>query len=96
MRKMIKTIRDFKIQLHTRQYSNGQLAVYLQDYIGQPIAELSIMNDLVTLAPNEFILKDYSENKDLAQELLDSNLFMPTDQFILIGSHLCPVCRINS
>lgn len=96
MRKMIKTHRDFKIQLHTRQYSNGQLAVYIHDYIGYPIAELSIMNDLVTLAPNEFILKDYSENKELAQELLDLNLFVPTDQFILVGSHLCSVCQINS
>ncbi len=96
MRKMIKTQRDFKIQLHTRLYSNGQLAVYIQDYIGHPIAEFSIMNDLVTLAPNEFILKNYSENKELAQELLDSNLFVPTNQFILIGSRLCPVCQINS
>ncbi len=96
MRKMIKTKRDFKIELHTRNYSNGQLAVYIQDYIGHPIAEFSIMNDLVTLAPNEFILKDYSENKELAQELLEANLFVPTDQFILIGSHLCPVCQVNS
>ena len=96
MRKMIKTKRDFKIQLHTRQYLNGQLAVYVNDKIGYPIAEFSIMNNLVRLAPNEFILKDYSENKELAQELLDSNLFVPTDQFILIGSHLCPVCQVNS
>ena len=96
MRKMIKSKRDFKIQLHTRQYLNGQLAVYVNDKIGHPVTELSIMNDLVTLAPNEFILKDYSENKEIAQELLDSNLFVPTDQFILIGSHLCPVCQISS
>ncbi len=96
MRKMIKIKREFKIELHTRHYLNGQLAVYVNDKIGHPIAELSIMNDLVTLAPNEFILKDYSENKELAQELLETNLFVPTDQFILIGSHLCPVCQINS
>lgn len=96
MRKMIKTIRDFKIQLHINKYSNGQLAVYIQDYIGHPIAELSVMNDFVTLSPNEFILKNYSENKEMAQELLDSKLFVPTDQFILIGSHLCPICQINS
>ncbi len=96
MRKMIKTKRDFKIQLHTRQYLNGQLAVYVNDKIGHPIAELSIMNDLVILAPNEFILKDYSENKEIAKELLDSNLFVPTDQFILIDSNLCPICQISS
>ena len=96
MKKMIVNQIDFNKNLYTKRYLNGQLAVYIQDYIGHPIAEFSIMNDLVTLAPNEFILKDYSENKELAQELLDSNLFVSTGQFILIGSHLCPVCQINS
>ncbi len=96
MRKMIITQRNNKIQLNTKHYPNGQLAVYVHDYIGHPIAELSIENDSVALAPSEFILKDYSENKDIAKELLESNNFIPTDQFILIGSHLCPVCHINS
>jgi len=78
MKKMIKNQRDFKKQLNTKYYSNGQLAVYFHDYIGGPIAELSIMHDLVELAPNEFILNDYSENKDLAQEILKSNLILKT------------------
>lgn len=96
MKKMIKNQRDFKKQLNTKFYSNGQLAVYIHDYIGGPIAELSIMHDLVDLAPNENILKDYSENKDLAQGFLKSNLIVPTDRFILVGSHLCSICQIVS
>lgn len=96
MKKMIKNQLDFKKELHTKHYSNGQLAVYVHDYSGEPIAELSIMHNSTELASNEFILKHYSENEDLAQEILESNLIIPTNRFILVGSHLCPVCQIAS
>ena len=79
-----------------KRYDNDQLAVFIHDNSGKPIAELSIMYDSVELAPNEFILKDYSENKNLAQNLIDSQFIIPTNRFILIGSHLCPICQINS
>ena len=94
MKDMITTQISIKIKLHSKQYINGQLAVYVHDINGEPIAELSIMHNSIDLAPNEFILKDYSENKGLAEEFLDSNLFIPTDRFILVGSHLCPICQI--
>ena len=42
-----------------------------------------------------FIKKNYSENSIIAQEFLDSKAFTPTDRFILIGAHLCPICQIN-
>jgi len=82
--------------LQTKHYSNGQLAVLMRDKDGEPLAELSVMRDSVELAPDEFIVKDYSENTDLAQELLKLKLFVPTDRFILIGPHLCPICRIST
>jgi len=78
MKEMITTQISIKRKLHLSQYLNGQLAVYVHDINGEPIAELSIMHNLVELAPNEFILKDYSENKDLAQEILKSNLILKT------------------
>jgi len=96
---MKMTIADqlsFKKKLHVSRYFNGQLAVNIHGSSGEPIAELSIMNDSVELAPNEFILKDYSENEYLVQECYESNLFTPTDRFVLIGSHLCPICQIKS
>ncbi|MCK4780140.1 MAG: hypothetical protein KAT57_08130, partial [Candidatus Lokiarchaeota archaeon] len=85
-----------KTQLYINRYFNGQLAVFLHGNSGEPIAELSIMHDLVELAPNEFILKDYSENKDLANEFFEAELINTTDRFILVGSHLCPICQIES
>jgi len=54
------------------------------------------MCNLVELAPDEFILKDYAENKELAQTFFESEIIIPTDRFILIGSHLCLICQIKS
>lgn len=96
MKEMITSQISIKRILHLKQYLNGQLAVCVHDINGEPLAELSIMHNSVELTPNEFILKDYSENEGLAKEFLDSNLFIPTNRFILVGTHLCPICHINS
>lgn len=93
---MVKNQNNFEKQLHLNRYFNGQLAVFVLGHMREPIAELSIMHDSVELAPNEFILKDYSENKDLAKEFFEAELINPTDRFILVGSHLCPICQIES
>jgi hypothetical protein len=96
MKEMITTQISIKRKLHLKQYLNGQLAVYVHEFNGEPIAELSILNNSVDIAPDEFILKDYSENEHLVEECYESNLFIPTGRYLLIGSHLCPICQIRS
>lgn len=83
---------DFNFKLKT--YSNGQLAVFLRDNNGFPIAEISIRDDNVDMNIDEFIFKDYSENITLAEMLYDSNLIKSSNRFVLIGKHLCPICQI--
>ena len=96
MKEMINTQITLNRKLQKKHYSNGQLAIFVYNYNEEPLAELSIMCNSVELAPDEFILKDYSENKNLAQKLFKSELIIPTDRFVLIGSHLCLICQINS
>ena len=96
MKEMINTQIALKGKLQKKHYLNGQLAIFVYNYNDEPLAELSIMYDSVELAPDEFILKDYAENKDIAQQLFESELIIPTDRFVLIGSHLCLICQINS
>lgn len=93
---MIAEERIFNQKIKTNRYINGQLAVFFQDNHGEPIAELSLASNSIDLAPNEFILKDYSENEDIANELIELGLIKFSERFILIGSHLCPVCQIVS
>jgi len=78
-----------------KNYPNGQLAVFFSNSDGEPVAELSLNDNSVELASDEFILKNYSENSLIAQEFLDSKAFTPTDRYLLMGAHLCPICRIN-
>ena len=92
---MINTQIALNSKLQKKHYSNGQLAIFVYNYNDEPLAELSIMCDSVELAPDEFVLKDYAENKDLAQKFFESEMIIPTDRFILIGSHLCLICQIN-
>ena len=96
MKKMIKNQMVIEIKIHTKRYSNGQLGVFVQEYDGEPIAELSIMNNSIELDSNEFILKDYSENIEIAREYIESQKIVPTNRFVLIGAHLCPICKIES
>ena len=96
MKEMINTQITLNSKLQKKHYPNGQLAIFALNFKNEPLAELSIMCDSVELAPDEFILKDYAENKDLAQEFFESELINPTDRFILIGSHICLICQIKS
>ena len=93
---MINTQIALNSKLQKTHYSNGQLAIFAFNYNDEPLAELSIMCDSVELAPDEFILKDYSENRAIAQKFFETGMIKPTDRFILIGSHLCLICQINS
>ena len=77
-----------------KNYPNGQLAIFFHNNNGEPIAELSLFEDSIELTSNEIVLKNYSENSQIAQEFLASQILIPTDRFVLIGSHLCPICEV--
>ncbi|KKM26256.1 hypothetical protein LCGC14_1586570 [marine sediment metagenome] len=96
MKEMINTQITLNSKLHKTHYSNGQFAIFALNYNDEPLAELSIMCNSVELASDEFILKDYAENEKLAQKLFELELIIPTNRFVLIGSHLCLICQINS
>ncbi|MFX1554796.1 MAG: hypothetical protein ACFFBV_12775 [Promethearchaeota archaeon] len=96
MKKMLINQKELEKKIYIGRYVNGQLAVFVHDHSGEPIAELSIMEDSIELAPDEFILKEYSENKELVQEYINTNVFSPADRLVLVGSYLCPICQISS
>ena len=77
-----------------KNYPNGQLAIYYHNNDGEPIAELSVIKDSIELSSNEIVLKNYSENAEIAHEFLDARILIPTDRFVLIGTHLCPICKV--
>ena len=94
MDKMIEIKPEFNGKFSLQTYPNGQMAVFYMDFDNLPIAELSLMDDSVELESNEFILKDYSENSDLIENLLMHKIIMPTGRFVLIEEQIYPICKL--
>ena len=92
---MIEIEKEFKGKFSLQSYPNGQMAVFFNNFENVPIAELSIMDDSIELGPNEFILKDYSENEELIEYLLKCEVIDPTNRFVLIEGRLCPICILT-
>ena len=88
---LIQKVKHFQGEIVKKRYKNGHLAIFVNDSNGEPIAELSINDYSIDLASNEIVLKNYSENSQIAQELLDSEILIPIDRFLVVGSHLCPI-----
>lgn len=78
-----------------KRYENGQLAIYIHNEKGEQLTELSIKDDRVDLNEDEIILKDYSENSYIIDGMVNKEKLIPTDRYILVGNHLCPICRVS-
>ncbi|MFX1274178.1 MAG: hypothetical protein ACFFBP_00590 [Promethearchaeota archaeon] len=91
---MFQSQKHSKKNFRKERYANGQLALFLDDEDGEPLEEFSIMQDSVKLARDEIILKDYSETLKLTKDLGRSGIIIQTDRFVLINSHVCPICKV--
>ena len=91
---MMQNQKYTKKNLRKERYVNGQMALFLDDEDGEPLEELSIMEDSVKLAWDEVILKDYSETLKLFRDLDRFGIIAQTDRFILIKSPVFPICKV--
>ena len=78
---------------YRERHANGQLALVRDEESGQS-EELSIANDAVRLGRDEIILKDFSNDLELTRYLVDHSIISQTDRFVLIDSHICPICKL--
>ena len=69
------------------------LFIYINDIDGQPFVELSVSKDSVYLNQDKFILKDYSENTELVEKLVNLAVIEFTVRFVLIRSRVSPICK---
>jgi len=76
------------------RHANGQLALVLDDEKSGRLEELSIAQDTVRLGRDEIILKDFSNDLELTEYLTNRGIIAQTDRFVLIGSHVCPICKL--
>lgn len=73
------TIKDLK-------YTNGRRAIQLIDYEdGSPIACLTVNLPNNNLEPDEFFVKTWSENEEIAKDCLKSGMFIDTGKRVSTG-----------
>ena len=93
---------DCKVAVHKARYqtlnktsNTGNTAIFLKDAdTGEPIAKLSV-NTGVPLHLNEFVCKNYAENKVIAKEAFASGLFEDTGVLVTVGFCECPIWAIK-
>ena len=80
--------------IQTNRYTNGNLAVQLMQE-GEPYATLSTNIDGIVLDKDCFIAKNYSENKGLLEQFVESGLFEDTGEKVSSGFVSCPIMKFN-
>lgn len=83
-------------RVKTTQYTNGNLAILLEDEFGSPITKLSVNlpDSAYLLNDNQFFAKTYSENEELAKDALASGFFKQTNTIVKNGWVSCPIWEI--
>ncbi len=83
------------------KYHNGRTAIQLvasendEDVCeGEPIATATVNIPSASLASDEVLIKNYSENEGLLEILTKANIVKPTGRFIDSGFVSIPVCQL--
>lgn len=75
-----------KVFFKLGQYcDNDRLAIRLVDTIGLPITTLTVNLPDEELSEGEFFVKTWSENEQIAQELLNTDIFLDTGKRVPTG-----------
>jgi len=82
------------VQKH--QYVEGGQALLLVHAIeGDPVAKATVYVEGVKLAPDEAIIKDYSENEGMLEVLVGAGIVEPTGRTVALPHGIvAPICRV--
>jgi hypothetical protein len=95
------TFMNWDCKVIKQQYGNGRVALQLvaavddpnQDiFEGDAIATATVNMPEVALAPDEVIIKDYSENEGILDVLLKAGIVELTGKQVQSGFVTCPIC----
>lgn len=83
--------------LEVHQYQVGdRLALRLVDATtGAPVAIATLNNPAIDLAPDELLIKDYSENEGMLDTLLAAGLVHPPHRYAMSAYAQVPVVRLT-
>ncbi len=75
------------------KYNNNRIAIELIEESGEPYAMLSVNIPDCNIEPDEIIIKDYSENSGIPEQVFKCGLFENTGKF---EQNLnCPIWKLK-
>ena len=89
------TFQGFECEVHKITYNNGRVGLQLNDIIdGCPIATATINMPEIELAPDEVIIKDYSDNTGMTEVLVQGGVIELTNRKAMTGYVYAPICKL--
>jgi len=86
----------YHVNLILASYTDGNPALIMNEVETEdPFATLSVNIPDVPLEEGYFIIKNYSENEDIYNQLVSRGILVPTTQVIPSGYCSLPVCKLN-
>jgi hypothetical protein len=76
-------------------YQNGRTAIVLYDASGEEWTTATVNLPGAELAPDEVLVKDYSENVGMLQALVEAGIVEPTGRTVRSGFVEIPVARLR-
>ena len=86
---------DEEVSVSFRRYGNGRIGINFIDHEGVPHATGTVNVPEVDLAPNEVIIKDYSENEGVEASLVAAGIIEVTERVVLTGHVACSVSKLT-
>jgi len=92
--KVVINWNDKQLTVQKEYYGNGRVALLLNDRYGENIAIATINVPDQIIAPNEVIIKDYSENKGITEALIAAKVISLTGKVVKLPYAQVPICRL--
>lgn len=88
--------KDWRCRVQKGRYTNGRTALQLVDADdGEPVATATVNLPEVELAPDEVLVKSYSENTGMLEALEEAGIVRPTGEWVESGFVRVQKCRLT-
>lgn len=81
------------IQFKYAKYNNGRVAIMATDE-GHPLCKCTINIPDIFVADNEVIIKDYSENEGILQDMIDLGIITAPRRMMNTGYGCTAICKL--
>lgn len=91
-----KYLKDQECNILLGHYNTGSTALQLVSPTGEPLLTATVNIPAVILNPDQVLIKDYSENTGILDELIRLNIVSQPEFYVTSGFVDIPVCQLHN